>query len=607
VNQERSLDLSALALAAIAAFWPVLRDGFVNWDDPTVLVDNTHLDGAGVLAWSFTTTEMGHYQPLAWLFWSAAKSIFGLSATAFHGLSLAVHVLNGTLVYSAARRLAEHTSLTTNQRRAAAFVTASIFLVHPLQVEVVAWASAFPYILSLTLLLAALLAYIAGLRFVSIACYATSLLVRATAIGFPVVLFVLDLWPLKRHTRTRIAVLALEKVPFAVLAGAAAIGEIHARDIASIQEIGVGARLTMAVTAPFVYLWRTLWPARLSPLNPLPIAPVVHPISLMAGTAAVVAITVTVWILRHRLPALGTAWATYAVLLIPVVGLTPSGLQATADRYLYIPNIVVAMLAATVIARRLAAPTLIAAAVVLVGFSALTWRQTTYWRTSITLWTRAAEIDPRNDVATYNLAVALAEAGREEEAIGRYEETLRLVPDHDLARRHLAVLQVARAKRDARAHADRGVRQLQGGRFHEAAIDLRAAIDGGVKDPAVANALAFALVETGDTPQAVAVLTQALVDRPDEVNVKHNLARLLATAPDPKVRDVPRALRLALEVCERTANRDPRALDTLAAAYAASGRIDLARATAVRAEALARALGDDETAAAIAAHARTFR
>src|SRR5206468_7334805 len=187
----------------------------------------------------------------------------------------------------------------------------------------------------------------------------------------------------------------------------------------------------------------------------------------------------------------------------------------------------------------------------------------------------------------------------EEEAIGRYEETLRLVPDHDLARRNLSLLQVARAKREARARADRGVQEMQRGKFREAAIDLRAAMDGGVTDPSVANALAFALVQAGDAAQAAAVLTQALADRPDEVNVKHNLARLLATAPDRQVRDGPRALRLALEVCDRTANRDPRALDTLAAAYAASGRIDMARATASRAETLARELGDDDTAAAI--------
>src|SRR5204863_8138813 len=86
----------------------------------------------------------------------------------------------------------------------------------------------------------------------------------------------------------------------------------------------------------------------------------------------------------------------------------------------------------------------------------LTWHQTQYWKDSISLWTRAADIDPRNDIATYNLASALAEAGREDEAIGRYEQTLRLVPDHDLARQNLAILQAARAEREADRLAEAG-------------------------------------------------------------------------------------------------------------------------------------------------------
>jgi Flp pilus assembly protein TadD len=635
----RAIDASLLALVAIAAFWPVLSNGFVNWDDPAVLVNNPRLASPGIVAWAFSTTLVGHYQPLAWLVWSAAKSLFGLSPMAFHALSLAGHVANGVLVYCVTHRLAGEAGAPPLHQRTAAVVAASLFLVHPEQVEAVAWASALPYIVSLTALLLAFLAYLDRRLIVSIACYAVSLLVRASAITFPVALALVDLYPLARHRRTSLGRLAVEKIPFAMLAAGAALAESHAREIATFQDVGIGARVTMAVTAPFVYLGRTLLPLRLSPLNPLPISPALDPLPLVFGTAGLVSISVAAWMLRRRWPAFGVGGLAFVVLLAPVAGLTPSGLQATADRYVYLPGVAVALVAGIAVARLLtpdrrgAAGAVLAASVV-AALGALTWHQTQHWHDSISLWTRAVDIDPRNDVATYNLASALAEGGRDDEAISRYEQTLRLVPDHDLARQNLAILEAARAEHDGdrlaeagrldeasdryaralaldakrlHARAARGMLLMRRDRFREAAAELRVAFDGGAADVEIPNALAFALVRIGDSGQAAAVLTRAVATHPDDINLKHNLARLLATTPDSRTRNGELALRLALEVCGRTGNADPRALDTLAAAYAAVGRFDLARDAGLRAAGRARQLGDLETAAEIAAHAQSYR
>jgi protein O-mannosyl-transferase len=631
------IDAAVLALAALAAFWPVLRNEFVSWDDPSVLVDNAHLTDAGIVSWAVTTTFMGHYQPFAWMVWSFVTAQFGAWAPAFHGLSLLVHAANGILVYALTLRLTRSASLQPRQRRAAALLAGLLFLLHPTSVETVAWASAFPYVLSLCALVLSFLAYVNGRTALSVALYAASLLTRATALGYPFVLLVADFYPLDRR-RAGIRRLLVEKAPFAVLAAIAALAEWRARDVATLQEIGFGPRVTMALEAPFVYLWRLVWPVRLSPLNPLPISPTLQAVPLALGVAAVAAVSVVVWRLRGRWPLLGAAWAGYLILLAPVAGLTPSGLQMTADRYMYVPNVVLALAAAVAIARALtkdlAGATLAFASVAIVAASgALTARQVQYWRTSTTLWMRAIELDARNDVATYNLAVALAEAGRDDEAIEWYERTLALVPDHDLARRNLAVLKASAAERNAdrlmaagradeasdeyaralaldpkrvHARAARGMLLLRRGDLRDAAAELRIAVDDGTRDLEVPNALAFALLQTGDAAQAAGVLSRAVEAHPDDVNLKHNLARLLATAPDPRVRDGERALRLAREVCERTGNRDPRALDTLSAAYAAVGQFDLARTTASRAAARAREVGDAATAAEIDAHARRY-
>jgi Flp pilus assembly protein TadD len=634
-----SIDAAILAVAAVLAFSRVLQNGFVNWDDPTVLLENEHLGQPEAGKWAFATRLIGHYQPFSWLAWSALRSQWGLWATAFHGFSLLLHVASGIAVYAVGLRIADAIGLADTRRRVGALLAAFVFLLHPAAVEPVAWASALPYPLSLLLVLLSFLAYLNRRTALSVGFYAASLLSRATALGYPVVLFAVD-WYLARSTdRATWRRLLIQKVPFVLLAIAAALAEWYARDVTSLAEVSLASRLSFTTTAPFRYAARTMWPLRLSPLYPLPLSTNVELLPLALGIGGIAGIAVLAWRLRRSYPAILAGCAAYLALLAPVAGLMPTGVQASADRYMYVPGVVIAIAAGLGIARlrlddRRRALAAVASVAVLAGLAMLTQRQTGYWRDSITLWTRAAELDPRNDVATYNLAVAFGEAGRDQEAMKWYEQTLALVADHDLARRSLTTLQAKGAERDAdrlaaagrvaeasdqyrrvlamdprRAHARAalGVLLTKRGEFDAAATELERALDDGAKDVEVPNALAFVLLRRGDEQRAAAVLARGTAEHVDNVNLKHNLARLLATASDPQVRDPGRALQLAEEVCEKTANEDPRALDTLAAAYAANGQFDQARAAAARAEMLARQRGDLDTADQIAAHARSYR
>jgi tetratricopeptide (TPR) repeat protein len=618
-----TVQVSCLLAATVAAFWPLFDNQFVSWDDPYTLTGNDRLAWPGVVRWAFTTTLMGHYQPLSWLTWSAVKSIFGANPVAFHAVSLLGHQLNTVLVYLLAVRLGACSRLEPQSRRVVALTAATVFALHPMRVEVVAWASAFPYILSLGWLLVSAIAYlrycdnmIPGARRawfrVAIGSYAISLLSRATAIGFPLVLLVLDVWPLGRARLSPRAVrshrgaivgwatVIIEKVPFVLAAGAAAFVESRSREISPLAEISIGARVTMAVTAPLRYLGRTLWPVDRSPVDPLPIAPHVEWSALAFGLVVLAVITLMCWRWRRRWRAPLASWTAYLVLLAPVAGLTPSGQTGTADRYMYVPGVVLSLVVGAICQmglmrgfRRTPALVMLALAASLGG---ATWRQTGWWRDSITLWTRAADFDPRNDIATFNLAVAFQEAGRMEEAIGRYEQTLALIPDHQPARRALTSVR-----------AEQGIALTKSGRFEEAATNLRAAFDARPEDLALANALAFTLAQTGRSGEAVSVLKLALARHPDNDEVAHNLARLLATAQDETVRNGALALRLALAVRERTGGKDPRVLDTLAAAYAVSGDLSRARTTVAEAIALARQLGLNDLAEDISTHARSYQ
>jgi tetratricopeptide (TPR) repeat protein len=263
---------------------------------------------------------------------------------------------------------------------------------------------------------------------------------------------------------------------------------------------------------------------------------------------------------------------------------------------MYLPGVALSMLAGLAIARigprfggRRMSFAMVAGLTLLLG--AATWRATTFWHDSIALWTRALEFDPRNDIATFNLAVAYQDANRNTEAIERYEQTLALIPDHQPARRALVDLRV-----------DRGLALARERRFAAAAADLRFALDARPDDVRLAGMLSLSLMQINRDRDAVAVLKDAIARHPDHDELAHNLARLLATSSDETVRDGPLALRLASAVADRTGGRDPRVLDTLAAAYAAAGQINNARKIASKAAALARQLGQPTLADEINSH-----
>ena len=184
---------------------------------------------------------------------------------------------------------------------------------------------------------------------------------------------------------------------------------------------------------------------------------------------------------------------------------------------------------------------------------ALSWRQSGYWRDSVSLWTRAVEIDARDDVALYNLGEALAEAGRRDDAIARYEQALAIVPGNQAARTNRNLLMAVRfeeegnrlaANRDLAAAAARygaavrldprrthsqaalGMALVELGRPGEARAHLQAAIDQGVSDPAIPNALAYVLSQAGDNDRAIAILRAARQRFPDDPNIARNLTAL---------------------------------------------------------------------------------
>ena len=607
--------LLAIAILVPLAFSPALSNDWVSWDDPEALVENDALRSPGLLGWALTTDRMSHFQPLSWLVWAGVEHTFGPRPAAFHGLSLLVHTVNALLIYLLIVRV--------GGSGVAGLLGTLLYAAHPLRVEPVAWASAFPYLLATMLLLLATLAYLHSRIALASLAYAASLLARPVALAFPLVLLVLDVTPLRRPRGPKLLV---EKIPLLLLSAAALALEASRRPFVDVARFGIGARLTLAAESVVAHAGRTLWPVRLTPLDPLPLEPRADAAAIALGALVLLGTGLAAWRLRGRAPAALAVWATWLFLAFPSLGLAPSGLQATADRYSYVPAVALAVGLGIWLARcKDLWRWLATAAIALLAIA--TYRQTLWWKDSVTLWGRATALDPANDLALYFEASALNEAGRPSEALARYEDVLRLVPDHAPARRDLARLVVregdAKAEAGAleealalydraldadptssKARENRAMALFQLGRYEDALPALRDAFRDGASRPEVAGALALLENARGAPVEAAAVLQSALERHPDDVALAHNLARLLATRPDTFPGRAEEALELAERVVSATSRRDPRALDTLALALHAAGSRSEALQIFEEAWRVARSSGDPALAKEIEAHAR---
>jgi protein O-mannosyl-transferase len=522
-------------------FLAALDAGFVNWDDPAMLLSQTGYRGLGAsqLTWMLTSTVKGHWSPLAWLSFALDYLLGGLEPRVYHATSLALHALNAALVCVVARHLLRPALAPRGGEGAVALGAlgaALLFAVHPLRAETVAWISDRRDLLCAAFVLVSLWAYLRGVatdaplaggwRLASLAAFAAALASKGFALTLPLLLLVLDRYPLGR-ARLGWRALAWEKAPYAALALAgAALAATAVRSSATVAdyaEYGPLARLGLIGYSLWIHPARFVWPGDLSPLYELPPeASLLGPRFLLPGLAAF-AITVALARRRHRWPAAFTAWAVSGILLIPVSGIVLAGRHVAADRYTYlsglgmtmlVAGLAVAGLAARRPAVRLAGGGVALALLIALGTQA--WQQTRIWHDSEALWRHAIAVEPGCAACLNNLARALmrgdpAEPGgaaRLGEAEAMLRRAVALRPDQPGPYRNLgAVLVMGRRWDEAEAV------------FTEVLRRWPISADG----PA---GLAAARQGRGDTAGAVALLRLALALEPDFTGARGELDRL---------------------------------------------------------------------------------
>ena len=364
---------AVIVLATCAAFFPTLSNQFVAWDDEATLVANASFRGLGSrqLTWMFTTFHMGPYQPLSWMTYGADYLVWGMNPAGYHLTNLLLHTINALLVYSVTRPLLR-SALSLPDRGGwpidvSAAAAALLFAIHPLRVESVAWATERRDVLSGLFFLWTLSCYLRAASSprpwhgrwlgAAVAVYTLSLLAKATAMTLPLLLVLLDVYPLRRlsgrpsgwlrpHWRT----VWWEKLPFLMVALVFAVvawfGQRSATAVMPFPRHDLAAWLGPPSFGVAFYVWKTLLPAGLSPLYEIPYhaGPWLRVYILSAVGATTV--TLACVLLRRRWPALLACWLYYVLLLLPVLGIVQIGPQLVADRYSYLSCLSWAVLAA---------------------------------------------------------------------------------------------------------------------------------------------------------------------------------------------------------------------------------------------------------------------
>ncbi|MGO9244792.1 MAG: tetratricopeptide repeat protein [Verrucomicrobiia bacterium] len=616
-----------LVVVTFLAYQPAWRAGFI-WDDPEHFTANPAMTMPHGLRLIWSSLAISRYYPLTLTTFWVERRLWGLHPMPYHLVNIALHALNGVLVYLVLRRL----------RIPAPWFAAMLWVLHPVNVESVAWITELKNTQSGFFFFLAVLCFLrfdAGARRhwygLALLCGLAALLSKPSTVVLPPALLLCVWW--ERGSWRRMDILRI--APFFILAlGMSALtvveqrGHIQGTGTAD-WNLGMAERFVMAGQAVWFYTSKTLWPARLTFVYPrwnldagsfwswLPLA------GLVAGGALL-------WRWRRQ------PWARaglfgggfFVLALLPVLGFFDVyyfRFSYVADHFQYLASLGLISLAVsmgTAIGERAGqwghGLGTVAAALALLVLGVSTWRQAHIYQDVETLWAdtlaknpqcwmahnnlgtallqegevsnaighyqQAVRIKPDYDEAHYNLGMALAQSGRIEEAIAHYQQALRIKPDFAEAHNNLGIAlvqtgkigeaiahyqQALRIKPDfADAHNDLGVALAQTGRIEEAIAHYEQALRTKPDYAEADNNLGNALAQAGRTPEAIEHLQQALRIKPDYADAHNNLGMALAQTGrlDEAIAHYQRALRIKPDYAD--------AHNNLGVALAQTGRIE---------------------------------
>ena len=427
---------AALVLLGLCAFWPSVWFDFVNWDDPAYVLNNDLIKSwsPGNLAGVATETVTRNYAPVTIFSLLIDHTLWGMNPCGYHATNVLLHIINGLLVLLLVRQLTGNTFV--------AWITAALFLVHPVQIETVAWISSRKGLLSATFILAALLVrlkpdvqprndmwYVIWL--------AAALLSKALAVVVPASVLAYDIWVRRQKFSDAFArqiipgVMCLLLLFKTMAAQHTVLGGVRGHLDFSIWHI-----MAIDTTIMWRYIGILLSPVNLCVLYDPPTTGI--GLLVTAAAAGWLLVIAAIVRFRDRFPLILWAAITWLLLLLPVLNFFKITTLMN-DRYLYLPCIIFFALLATGLDRVLAVSREKSADVVRFLAGSLKWSvglaavcaavcatslHLPVWRNSESLWTHAMIKVPQLAVVRIQMAFTRYDGGQRREAIRTLQRAL---------------------------------------------------------------------------------------------------------------------------------------------------------------------------------------
>jgi protein O-mannosyl-transferase len=564
-----------LTCCIMAVYWQVRTFSYINYDSPEYVFANNHVQSGLTLEnirWALTTTYFSNWHPLTWISHMLDFQVYGLNAGQHKLTNVLFHIVNTLLLFLILKRM-------TGDIVPSALV-AGLFALHPLHIQSVAWIAERKDVLSAFFFFLSILLYLRYLELKSISryclillTYILGLMAKPMIVTFPLIVILLDFWPLGRFSfgmnpskkipsislskGESLKALLMEKIPFFILTIISSIITIHAQEaggsVASLVQLPVLERISNAAISYLLYLYKTVWPVDLSIIYPYPDS---QPLWLII-IACLGLFGLSYLFLYHfrRYHFLAFGWLFFLIMLVPVIGIIQVGVQALADRYMYLPIIGLFIIFSWGLMHLLQKYSLsplvlfsLTGAFLVTILAFVSWQQLQYWKNGITLFTRAISITEKNYIAHLNLGYELVQKLQFGQAEKHFEQALQINPINEIAHLNLGRMLIEDKKYEegiehyrmalkikpdyADAHNNLGNTLLHLGETREAAYHYLQALRLKTVSVQTYNNLGAILVKDQKYEEAITMFKKALELNPSFLKAKENIARTLSIIRD---------------------------------------------------------------------------